>query len=98
MQTLNIYLLRHGKVNAAPGLHGQTDLKVDEEAQRKIAIAWRQNGKEVGGIISSPLLRCHDAAQMIAEQDLLPLSVEPLLQELDFGDFDGVPFDMLSEH
>ncbi|TMX41330.1 alpha-ribazole phosphatase [Vibrio rotiferianus] len=98
MQTLNIYLLRHGKVNAAPGLHGQTDLKVDEEAQRKIALAWRQNGKEVGGIISSPLLRCHDAAQMIAEQDLLPLSVEPLLQELDFGDFDGVPFDMLSEH
>ncbi|MEF1192775.1 alpha-ribazole phosphatase, partial [Vibrio parahaemolyticus] len=24
MKTLNIYLMRHGKVDAAPGLHGQT--------------------------------------------------------------------------
>ncbi|MGR5209771.1 alpha-ribazole phosphatase family protein [Vibrio rotiferianus] len=98
MQTLNIYLLRHGKVNAAPGLHGLTDLQVDEEEQRKIALAWQQSGKDVAGIISSPLLRCHDLAQIVAEQHLLPLNVEPLIQELDFGDFDGVPFDMLSEH
>ncbi|NMV27764.1 alpha-ribazole phosphatase, partial [Vibrio parahaemolyticus] len=24
MKTLNIYLVRHGKVDAPPGLHGQT--------------------------------------------------------------------------
>lgn len=98
MKTLNIYLLRHGKVNAAPGLHGQADLKVDEAEQRKIAQAWQQAGREVEGIISSPLSRCHDLAEILAEQQLLPLSVEPQLQELDFGDFDGIPFDMLSEH
>ncbi|MHA2811896.1 alpha-ribazole phosphatase [Vibrio campbellii] len=98
MKTLNIYLLRHGKVNAAPGLHGQADLKVDEAEQRKIAQAWQQTGREVEGIISSPLSRCHDLAEILAEQQLLPLSVEPQLQELDFGDFDGIPFDMLSEH
>lgn len=62
MKTLNIYLLRHGKVNEAPGLHGQTDLKVDEAEQRKIAQAWQQTGREVEGIISSPLSRCHDLA------------------------------------
>ncbi|WP_404973657.1 alpha-ribazole phosphatase [Vibrio campbellii] len=98
MKTLNIYLLRHGKVDAAPGLHGQADLKVDEAEQRKIAQAWQQTGREVEGIISSPLSRCHDLAEILAEQQLLPLSVEPQLQELDFGDFDGIPFDMLSEH
>ncbi|HDM8132941.1 TPA: alpha-ribazole phosphatase [Vibrio harveyi] len=98
MKTLNIYLLRHGKVNAAPGLHGQADLKVDEAEQRKIAQALQQTGREVEGIISSPLSRCHDLAEILAEQQLLPLSVEPQLQELDFGDFDGIPFDMLSEH
>ncbi|WP_050910804.1 alpha-ribazole phosphatase family protein [Vibrio campbellii] len=98
MKTLNIYLLRHGKVNAAPGLHGQADLKVDEAEQRKIVQAWQQTGREVEGIISSPLSRCHDLAEILAEQQLLPLSVEPQLQELDFGDFDGIPFDMLSEH
>ncbi|WP_104046954.1 alpha-ribazole phosphatase family protein [Vibrio jasicida] len=98
MKTLNIYLLRHGKVNAAPGLHGQADLKVDEEDQRKIAQAWQQMGREVEGVISSPLSRCHDLAEILAEQQLLPLIVEPQFQELDFGDFDGIPFDMLSEH
>ena len=98
MKTLNIYLLRHGKVNAAPGLHGQADLQVDEAEQRKIAQAWQQTGREVEGIISSPLSRCHDLAEILAEQQLLPLSVEPQFQELDFGDFDGIPFDMLSEH
>ncbi|HHP0512751.1 TPA: alpha-ribazole phosphatase family protein [Vibrio harveyi] len=98
MKTLNIYLLRHGKVNAVPGLHGQADLKVDDVEQRKIAQAWQQTGREVEGIISSPLSRCHDLAEILAEQQLLPLSVEPQLQELDFGDFDGIPFDMLSEH
>ncbi|WP_394256251.1 alpha-ribazole phosphatase family protein [Vibrio harveyi] len=98
MKTLNIYLLRHGKVNAAPGLHGQADLKVDEAEQYKIAQTWQQTGRVVEGIISSPLSRCHDLAEILAEQQLLPLSVEPQLQELDFGDFDGIPFDMLSEH
>lgn len=49
MKTLNIYLLRHGKVNAAPGLHGQADLKVDEAEQRKIAQAWQQTGRSRRG-------------------------------------------------
>lgn len=98
MKTLNLYLVRHGKVNAQPGLHGQTDLKVDHVEQLKIAQAWEGRGESVAGIISSPLSRCHDLAQIIAEQQLLPIKVENDLQELDFGDFDGVPFDMISEH
>ncbi|CAE6945171.1 6-bisphosphatase [Vibrio sp. B1REV9] len=98
MKTLNIYLLRHGKVNAAPGLHGQADLKVDGSEQVSIAQAWNDTGKEIGGVISSPLSRCYDLAQMLADRQLLPLCVEPNIKELDFGDFDGVPFDMLAEH
>ncbi|MEF1299227.1 alpha-ribazole phosphatase, partial [Vibrio parahaemolyticus] len=44
MKTLNIYLMRHGKVDAAPGLHGQTDLKVKEAEQQQIAMAWKTKG------------------------------------------------------
>ncbi|MGR5420730.1 alpha-ribazole phosphatase [Vibrio sp. PNB22_4_1] len=98
MKTLNLYLVRHGKVVAPPGLHGQTDLKVDHVEQLKIAQAWERRGESVAGIISSPLSRCHDLAQIIAEQQLLPINVENDLQELNFGDFDGVPFDTISEH
>ncbi|CAM3001527.1 alpha-ribazole phosphatase [Vibrio mytili] len=97
MKTLNIYLVRHGKVNAAPGMHGQTDLKVDDKEQQRIAHAWKEYGLEVGAIISSPLSRCYDLAQMIGEQQLLPVVQDQDLQEMGFGDFDGVPFDMLTE-
>ncbi len=40
MKTLNIYLVRHGKVDAPPGLHGQTDVKVTPADQESIARAW----------------------------------------------------------
>ncbi|MGR5238883.1 alpha-ribazole phosphatase family protein [Vibrio alfacsensis] len=98
MKTLNLYLVRHGKVSAPPGLHGQADLKVDAAEQLKIAQAWIESGKQVAGVITSPLSRCHDLARLIAEQQWLPMKVESDLQELNFGDFDGVPFDMISEH
>lgn len=89
MKTLNIYLMRHGKVDAAPGLHGQTDLKVKEAEQQQIAMAWKTKEYDVAGIISSPLSRCHDLAQILAEQQLLPMTTEDDLQEMDFGDFDA---------
>ncbi|MDW2373210.1 alpha-ribazole phosphatase family protein, partial [Vibrio sp. 1078-1] len=98
MKTLNIYLMRHGKVDAAPGLYGQTDLKVKEAEQQRISMAWKTKGYDVAGIISSPLSRCHDLAQVLAEQQLLPMTTEDDLQEMDFGDFDGMPFDLLTEH
>ncbi|MCF7481557.1 alpha-ribazole phosphatase [Vibrio sp. J1-1] len=97
MKTLNIYLMRHGKVDAAPGLHGQSDLKVKESEQQIIAQAWEEQGREVSGIITSSLSRCSDLAQIIAEQQMLPVSENSELQEMNFGDFDGVPFDMLSD-
>ncbi|MGP8304821.1 alpha-ribazole phosphatase [Vibrio sp. YIC-376] len=97
MKTLNIYLMRHGKVDAAPGLHGQSDLKVKESEQQHIAQAWKEQGREVGGIITSPLSRCSDVAQIIAEQQMLPVIENTELKEMAFGDFDGVPFDMLGD-
>ncbi len=97
MKTLNIYLLRHGKVDGVPGLHGQSDLKVKVSEQLRIATAWKDQRREVGGIMTSPLSRCIDLAQRIAEQQMLPVIEAPALKEMNFGDFDGVPFDMLGD-
>ncbi|MBR9787746.1 MAG: alpha-ribazole phosphatase [Vibrionaceae bacterium] len=97
MKTLNIYLMRHGKVDAAPGLHGQSDLKVKESEQQDIAQAWKELGLDISGVITSSLSRCSDVAQIIAEQQMLPVIENSELQEMNFGDFDGVPFDMLSD-
>lgn len=98
METLNIYLMRHGKVDAAPGLHGQSDLKVKESEQQDIAQAWKEQGREVSGIITSTLSRCSDVAEIIGEQQMLPVSENSELREMNFGDFDGVPFDMLNDN
>ncbi|NMS24984.1 histidine phosphatase family protein, partial [Vibrio parahaemolyticus] len=78
-------------------LHGQTDVKVTPADQESIARAWAESGRGVGGIISSPLSRCQELANIIAEQQLLPVMTDESLQEMAFGDFDGMPFDMLTE-
>ena len=93
MKTLNIYLVRHGKVDAPLGLHGQTDVKVTPADQESIARAWAESARGVGGIISSPLSRCQELANIIAEQQLLPVMTDESLQEMAFGDHnDGMAF------
>jgi len=42
-------------------------------------------------IISSPLLRCREFAQRTAEAVTLDASVEDCWQEIDYGDWDGMP-------
>ncbi|PFG56046.1 alpha-ribazole phosphatase [Vibrio sp. ES.051] len=98
MKSFNIYLMRHGKVDAAPGLHGQTDLKVKIAEQHRITKAWQDSGRVVGGVVSSSLSRCKELADLIAEPQLLPMIAKDELQEMAFGDFDGVPFDILTDH
>lgn len=41
-------------------------------------------------IITSPLLRCAEFAEELAHKHNLPLTVEPRLQELGYGDWEGL--------
>jgi len=86
--TLHLALLRHGETELGGGLRGSLDDALTETgwAQMRDAVAdagpWDR-------IISSPLQRCARFAEQLAEQLKLPLRLEPDLQELHFGEWEG---------
>ncbi|MCD5979845.1 alpha-ribazole phosphatase family protein [Pseudomonas quasicaspiana] len=85
---LHLDMLRHGETELGGGMRGSLDDALTDTgwAQMRAAVA------EVGPwdrIVSSPLQRCARFAEELAERLALPLSLEPGLQELHFGDWEG---------
>jgi len=86
--TLYLDLLRHGETELGGGLRGSLD-------DALTATGWQQMREAVQGrgpwdrVLSSPLQRCARFAQELAERLQLPLSLEPDLQELHFGAWEG---------
>ena len=93
-QSATIDLLRHGTVAGDAGLYGHTDIPVTESGQLQmqqsvnIDLQYQQ-------VISSPLQRCLRFAKDYSRRQALSLKVEPLLQEMNFGVWDGQTFDQL---
>jgi alpha-ribazole phosphatase len=86
--TVYLELLRHGETELGGGLRGSLDdaLTATGWAQLRAAVAdagpWDR-------LISSPLQRCARFAEELAAQHGVPLSLEPDLQELHFGAWEG---------
>jgi alpha-ribazole phosphatase len=84
--------LRHPKPDKASGLcYGRTDLDIGPDGGAEIARAMEATPK-VGRVIASPALRCRRLAEGLAARDGVALSFEPRLWELNFGDWEGVPW------
>lgn len=97
MQAVNFYLLRHGKTTGLPALNGHTDVDVDPLVQANI-VERISAGYAFEHVVSSPLRRCYQVAERIhAQTPILSLDIDPRWQELNFGQFDGVPFDALEK-
>ena len=95
--TKNIYLLRHGKVEGKAALNGLSDVLVNPELQEQICEALAKQDITFDCVVTSPLRRCSDLANLYAERMSVPLSVAPGFQEMNFGEVDGVPFDELED-
>lgn len=96
MVMLEIDLIRHVKVDGKSALYGQTDIApLATENSRLLAqlITQQKTLKAYQSIICSPLQRCQSLAIRFAQSCQLPLDVCDDLQEMNFGLFDGVPFD-----
>ncbi|MBU2979621.1 histidine phosphatase family protein [Alteromonas sp. C1M14] len=89
-----IDLLRHGSVEGEPALYGRTDVPLSPRGKAQM-LAHLPVLKTVDNIISSPLIRCLSAAEAIGHLVKAPVNPLPSLQECDFGELDGVPFDHL---
>ena len=93
-KTTIIDLLRHGEVEGGEIIRGSTDDKLTDDGWGKMQDALQSEVKwDV--IVSSPLLRCAEFAESLAEQEGVECDVIDALQEIDFGDWEGLSPDDL---
>jgi alpha-ribazole phosphatase len=86
--SLHLELLRHGETELGGGLRGSLDDALTEQGWAQL----RGSVVEAGPwdrVISSPLQRCARFAEELAAQHGVPLTLEPDLQELHFGVWEG---------
>jgi alpha-ribazole phosphatase/probable phosphoglycerate mutase len=83
-----IDLMRHGTPVGGRRYRGQIDDPLSE-------VGWRQMWSAVGDaapwchIVSSPLSRCRDFAEAMAERHGLPVTIDARLMEVAFGVWEG---------
>jgi alpha-ribazole phosphatase len=86
--SLRLDLLRHGETELGGGLRGSLDDALTDAG-------WQQMRAAVTGqgpwdrLVSSPLQRCARFAEELGARLALPVSLDPDLQELHFGAWEG---------
>lgn len=93
---LHLELLRHGETEQGGGLRGSLDDALTEQGWAQLRDAV-QGGGPWDRLVSSPLQRCARFAEELAAARALPLHHEPGLQELHFGDWEGLSAARLME-
>ncbi len=87
-----IYLVRHGitEWNLEQRIQGLTDIPLHEEGIKqahKLGEKLQKKGR-YSIIFSSPLLRAYETARVIGQYIDIPLVTNPLLHEINFGQWD----------
>ncbi|HEX2282971.1 MAG TPA: histidine phosphatase family protein, partial [Thermomicrobiales bacterium] len=98
--TTTFFLVRHGSherlgrilVGRVPGVR----ISAEGEAQAR-RLGERLAREPIRAIYSSPTLRAHQTAEIIAARLGVDLGIEPDLDEVDFGRWTNLSFDMLSK-
>lgn len=90
----DLTLIRHGESlgNANGLIQGQSDLGLTLkgiEQATKVASYWNSQKVEFNLIISSPLIRAQQTAEIIADQLKVPIEYNHLWKERGFGEIDG---------
>lgn len=83
-----LHLLRHGETEQGGGLRGSLDDALTEAGWAQLRAAV-QADEHWDALVSSPLQRCARFAEELAAARGLPLQLEPGLQELHFGEWEG---------
>src|SRR5512141_193497 len=87
---LDIFLTRHGTTSAGEAvLGGQIDISLSDEGRREAALlAERLEGTAFDRIISSPMTRAMETAEIVARGR--PIEIDERLRELDYGRWEGL--------
>ncbi len=90
---MRLYVLRHGETdwNRARRLAGRSDIPINENGIR-LAMETAKGLADVKFdlCISSPLMRAVQTAKIVLNDRLIPFIREEKLQEINFGDYEGV--------
>jgi len=98
IKNINIDLLRHGEVTGKGwSFRGSTDVALSDKGWLQMQEKYDAMPDPFDRIVSSPLQRCALFSQKIHQQSNVPLSIMEGLQEMDFGDWEGVPLQSI-EH
>ncbi|WKZ35919.1 MAG: histidine phosphatase family protein [Anaerolineales bacterium] len=94
-RSFHITLLRHGESvgNAEARWQGQADFPLTEKGRAQaqaLAERWKRENLKFDHLISSPLLRTKETAEVIASALDLKIEFEPLWLERDNGEFAGL--------
>jgi alpha-ribazole phosphatase/probable phosphoglycerate mutase len=87
---LIIDLLRHGALEGGVKYRGSLDETLMQAGREAMDNVWQRLRDEVDMIICSPLSRCAEPASSWAAQAGIPCVVEPAIQELSYGDWEGM--------
>lgn len=95
-----LYFIRHGlsEMNVQGVWSGQIETPLTQEGRAQARAAGKQlkdKGITIDYIVSSPLSRAHETAQIIAKQIDYPLEkieTNPLFLERSFGSLEGQPW------
>lgn len=89
---MELVLIRHTAPAIETGVcYGRTDVPLAHSAQRDIQ-ATLAGLPKVDRVYSSPAQRCVQLARALAERDDCQLILAPALQELDFGQWEQLPW------
>lgn len=89
---MELFLIRHTAPAVAAGVcYGRTDVPLAQSAERDIQLALTPLPK-FDCVYSSPAQRCARLAGELARRDGCSLTLEPALQELDFGEWEQLPW------
>lgn len=86
--SLHLDMLRHGETVSGGGFRGRLDDELTDAGWQQMRQAV-VNAGPWDRIVSSPLRRCAAFAAELAQQHDLPMTLEPDLRELDFGEWEG---------
>jgi alpha-ribazole phosphatase len=95
--TARLWLVRHAAPLVAPGIcYGRLDLEADAQATQQAARALAQALPARALLRHSPLRRCAQLADAVrALRPELRSQADARLQEMDFGAWEGKPWDAL---
>jgi broad specificity phosphatase PhoE len=91
----NFVFLRHGESigNAESRWQGQSDYALTDKGRkqaRALANRWKSEGAKFDVIISSPLVRAKETAEIIASALDVELEFDPILLERNIGEMEGL--------